>query len=77
MARPETGPMKFGDDWTGTFVRGDVSLYYAAALKQVLNGTGHPVEVAALEGLLKALQLSEEGFAEPQRLKSFDECVVE
>jgi hypothetical protein len=26
--RPETGPMKFGDDWRGLFIRGDNAFYY-------------------------------------------------
>lgn len=26
MSRPETGPMVFGDDWAGVFIRGDEAL---------------------------------------------------
>lgn len=37
MSRPETGPMKFGDDWTGVFIRGDEALMgYAPALERAL-----------------------------------------
>jgi hypothetical protein len=30
--RPETGPMQFGDDWCGIFIRGDNAFLYANAL---------------------------------------------
>ena len=26
--RPETGPMRFGKDWCGVFIRGDAALLY-------------------------------------------------
>jgi len=35
--RPETGPMQFGDDWPGVFVRGDNALHYALCLKVAIN----------------------------------------
>ncbi len=34
--RPETGPMQFGDDWPGTFIRGDTSYLFARNLNAVL-----------------------------------------
>lgn len=34
--RPETGPMKFGDDWPGVFIRGDNAAHHAHALDEVL-----------------------------------------
>lgn len=30
--RPETGPMQFGEDWPGVFIRGDNSLGFAMSL---------------------------------------------
>lgn len=36
MSRVETGPLKFGKDWTGIFIRGDDAVAMAAAL-EVLN----------------------------------------
>ena len=39
MDRPETGAMRFGDDWTGVFLRGDDALSYALALKNILERT--------------------------------------
>lgn len=37
QSRPETGPMQFGDDWPGIFIRGDNALFYAHALALALN----------------------------------------
>ena len=31
--RPETGPMQFGDDWPGVFIRGDNALFLAQSVK--------------------------------------------
>lgn len=33
--RPETGPMQFGDDWPGVFIRGDNALFLARQLGAV------------------------------------------
>lgn len=30
--RAETGPMQFGDDWPGVFIRGDNAMWYAMML---------------------------------------------
>jgi hypothetical protein len=32
MARPETGPMQFGDDWPGMFIRGDDAAWMAHSM---------------------------------------------
>lgn len=37
MPRPETGPMRFGDDWTGIFIRGDNAFSFSMALNTVLH----------------------------------------
>ncbi len=36
MSRVETGPLRFGSDWTGIFIRGDNAVAMAADL-EVLN----------------------------------------
>jgi hypothetical protein len=36
MSRIETGPLRFGKDWTGVFIRGDNAVSMAADL-EVLN----------------------------------------
>lgn len=35
--RVETGVVQFGEDWPGTFVRGDMSMYYAMNLASVCD----------------------------------------
>jgi hypothetical protein len=77
-SRPETGPMKFGDDWTGVFMRGDTAAGYYIALKTVL---GHPgpftMEEAMLHGLLGVLRSSNErvGYlSDTQVMRPFAEC---
>ena len=35
--RAETGPMQFGDDWPGVFIRGDNALAYANAIESYLR----------------------------------------
>jgi hypothetical protein len=35
--RPETGPMQFGGDWPGVFIRGDNALGYALALRRAIE----------------------------------------
>jgi hypothetical protein len=57
--RPETGPMQFGDDWPGVFIRGDNALMgYAPAVERALYVLGPRdwVAKAQLEGLLETLQ---------------------
>lgn len=34
--RPETGPMQFGEDWPGVFIRGDNAIWYAQAVRAAL-----------------------------------------
>jgi hypothetical protein len=34
--RVETGPVQFGDDWPGVFIRGDDTARYAMALRYAL-----------------------------------------
>lgn len=36
--RVETGPVQFGDDWPGVFIRGDNAFGYAMALRAFLHG---------------------------------------
>lgn len=53
--RPETGPMQFGDDWPGVFIRGDNAAYYARTLARVLAGEAGPLEHAIARGLVELL----------------------
>lgn len=56
--RPETGPMQFGDDWPGVFIRGDNALADAALIAQVLPMMPPDAwaATAVLEGLLNTLR---------------------
>lgn len=79
--RPETGPMRFENDWTGFFIRGDHSCYYAFVLKQVLKRFGDQLdsinERAPLESLVIDLSSSNEfnEYREVQEMKKFEECI--
>lgn len=52
------GPIQFGDDWPGIFLRGDNAAYLAFLLRSVINQDGgplHPITKVALEGYIEAL----------------------
>lgn len=51
--RPETGPMKFGDDWTGVFIRGDNALMYYAPALHTANIILGLLAAGNLDGLLE------------------------
>lgn len=57
--RPETGPMQFGNDWPGVFLRGDDSMTYSMALRSALEMLatidGAWLEGATLVGLVDLL----------------------
>ncbi len=67
--RVETGPIKFGDDWTSVRIRGDNAAYYAFVLCQIIEHLQKidPVFVQrfdinyALQSLLSDLSGSYEG----------------
>lgn len=58
--RVETGPVKFGEDWTGLFIRGDHCMAYAGALEQVLKSKLGFIAKAYVEELLELLKEAEE-----------------
>jgi hypothetical protein len=75
--RPETGSIQFGDDWPGTFIRGDDSAFYSMALKELLDQpsvTIYPLQHMALRNLLSLLQSSEAPAKNAQQLKPYNEC---
>jgi hypothetical protein len=60
----ETGPTRFGDDWTGVFIRGDNAGYYAMNLQNALSqaretGGVDGIPCAVLQGLVELLQASD------------------
>jgi hypothetical protein len=55
--RAETGPMQFGDDWPGVFIRGDNAMGMAIALEVVLDTTDVGGFAAMeLRGLVRTLR---------------------
>lgn len=53
----ETGPVQFGDDWPGLFLRGDNCHAYADALQALLDyGTAPDWILIPLRGLLEDLK---------------------
>jgi hypothetical protein len=58
--RMETGPVRFGDDWAGVFIRGDSALVYAMYIEQIIeespNITDDIILFYTLEGLLDVLK---------------------
>jgi hypothetical protein len=57
--RPETGGMRFGDDWRGVFIRGDDAFGYYLALISVIrsktDGNEKLIALAQLTGLADTL----------------------
>lgn len=84
--RPETGPMRFGDDWTGVFIRGDTAAWYALKLQEAAalaeDDTAFDDVTHILRDFAQLLSGSNETLCEKQReikdlqqMKEHDECV--
>lgn len=54
--RVETGPVQFGDDWPGVFIRGDAAAAHAAMLQDVILRGGSPLARVWLAGLYNTLR---------------------
>jgi len=62
--RPETGPMKFGEDLTGVFIRGDDALMYGNVLRgyiPVIGGGDVSLHREVFKGLVELLLACREG----------------
>lgn len=80
MSRPETGLMKFEDDWTGVFIRGDRAFALAMALESVLTDRdgGTPFDHLAVSSFLELLKNADERTTpSPTLMKKFKDCVKE
>ncbi len=53
--RVETGPIQFGDDWPGIFLRGDTALYFAYLLDNIKHSQTDPVIELILENFAELL----------------------
>lgn len=56
MARPETGPMQFGDDWPGIFIRGDNAMAYAMELEAALED-GSEEDILSVMAVIRLAKL--------------------
>ncbi len=60
--RVETGPIQFGDDWPGVFIRGDNALQYAMVLEQAVQCVSKKdqhefmLQIMVLRGLVETLK---------------------
>lgn len=81
--RCETGPVKFNNDWTGLFLRGDCCFAYAQALRIYLDptqdGDTRLFARIQLESLMRLLGSTNENTHADEEtvtcLKPFSECV--
>ena len=74
--RAETGPMKFGDDWPGIFIRGDNAFFYLKVCEALK--AENPVAAKGLEGLKDLLASAQtRPNMDVTKMKSFDECTEE
>lgn len=71
--RPESGPMQFGDDWPGLFLRGDEALFAAQALRFAIDGDNSLFVKIQLEGLLETFEAVRVP-CQPTQLKTFHKC---
>lgn len=78
--RAETGPMIFGDDWRGIFIRGDNSMFFITQLQLVLELDGdnlskHSKEV--INGTINEFCRSNHHSPDKvQMMKPFKECFI-
>jgi hypothetical protein len=80
--RPETGPMQFGEDWPGVFIRGDNAGYFALHLTMLLEmvettpvSVGPKLTCEDLARTLGGCIVGAEGEAEKQIMREFALCV--
>jgi hypothetical protein len=54
--RPETGPLAFGTDWPGVFIRGDNALAYTLALDEAIAQDPDNLQLQSLRNTLASCQ---------------------
>jgi hypothetical protein len=74
--RIETGPVKFGKDWTGVFIRGDEVFGLLLALEQSLDPLADGLALLQVQSFLDVLRSSNENNKSKsvQFLKDIEEC---
>jgi len=68
--RPETAPMRFGDDWPGLFIRGDVALGWLTILRArvLARLDGDALARDVIAGMIAALEETRHP-VQPERLQ--------
>jgi hypothetical protein len=56
--RVKTGPIQFGDDRPGVFIRGDNAMTYAMALSSLIKQDGDPISELVVQSLMHTLMSS-------------------
>jgi hypothetical protein len=84
--RLETGPIRFGEDWPGVFIRGKHAIFYGTQLEVVLDALvalgkdkqpiGTIFTEKVLRGLVSDLKacIIEGGLTEIEKLKPIEQC---
>ena len=82
--RPENGPMQFGNDWTGTYLRGDSSLHLSMEIKLLIEelrekGCEEAIRLANVESfaniLGKCRSQPKESTGHIQLMKDYKDCL--
>lgn len=78
--RPETGPMKFGNDWRGVFIRGDDAFNYAMHLERLMRHQppGDVIGMMVVRTLHELLRSSDERVPteQTQHMRPYGEALV-
>jgi len=79
--RAETGPVQFGDDWPGVFIRGDNAHHYALIIERLLQAIGQgfqeSIDRTVLQDLAQMLRGSSiNSSAAKVQLRPFGECIA-
>ncbi len=54
--RVETGPIQFGNDWPGVFIRGDNAFHYSITLEEVIKKCdSDPISLSVIHSLIRLL----------------------
>jgi hypothetical protein len=77
--RAETGPMQFGDDWRGVFIRGDNALmgYLPMLYRLKQKSNLDMLSLAELDGLISLIESSNHHSdnTDVQFMKDFKDCI--
>jgi len=80
MERPETGAMKFGNDYAGVFLRGDTALHASHCIQEYLThgSLAGPITKAYINQLAALLGSCAEGpdTIIENHLKEYPECIL-